>query len=263
MTIPTLIGSHLPGSFNFMFGDSEELFRENKTRLDKSWHWYNSEGRITYNINSSGFRMNKELDQIDLDNYFISLGCSFAFGLGLPHNDIYTQVLSQRLGCDAVLLATPGHGMDTFFHNFFTWIETYKKPPKFVILGHSSADRKTYWFNDIPVMYISDHFKNSGKHRDVTYKEFLLYETSLYVDYKVKRLAIKSYCDSSNIPFIEFTGFQKQKLLNDLGISYLNVDRVNLPMARDRHIKDGLIITHPGYEFQQNVVRYVLQELNI
>lgn len=247
----------ITGIYSFDGSDTQELYDQNRQTLGPEWFWYDGP-HIDYRINAQGFRMLKDFESIDLNRYFLSIGCSFARGNGMPFEETYAHRLSVDLGLDLVSLTNPGHGMDTFFHNFFMWVDTYRKLPKFVLLGHSNPHRKTYWIDDLWTTYKP---AEPGRYRDHSYKEFVQYESKELFDYRIKLRAIKAFCRSHDIPLIEFTGFEDEFLAH-LGIPNLHTDQLGLPMARDYRYSDGVLSAHPGYEYQLNVVEYVKTQLS-
>lgn len=255
------IVSYKQGKYKFLDLDSEQLFLKNKKKLGKKWYWYNGP-QIKYKINKQGFRMDKDFEDVNLDNYFLSIGCSFAFGLGMPYEELYTNLVAKETNTDSVLLANTGQGMDTFFHNFFVWVSRYKKLPKFVLLAHSTSERKTYWVGNNSRLYevYTGHHIN-GK-RQSSYKEYLRYESYSFFDYRVKHAAIKSFCNSNNIPLIEFSGFSDE-LLVSLDVQFLRDTTESKPLARDHHSINNQLVTHPGYDYQSNVLNYVKEKLSL
>lgn len=245
------------GTYRFDGIDTEELYNNNRQILGPSWFWYDGP-EIEYRINAQGFRMLKDFGEIDLDCYFLSIGCSFAFGEAMPFEETYAHQLSTQLGIDLVSLSNPEHGIDTFFHNFFMWVDTYQKLPKFVLFGHSDPYRKTYWIDDLWTTYKP---AEPGRYRDQSYKEFVQFESTYLFDYRIKLTAIKTYCESHNIKFIEFTGFDNE-FLTQMGIPNLNTNLQGLPRARDYRYRDGILYAHPGYEYQLNVAEYVKTQLS-
>jgi hypothetical protein len=246
----------ITGTYSFDGTDTEELYNQNRQTLGPSWFWYNGP-HIDYRINEQGFRMLKDFEDIDLDGYFLSLGCSFARGNGMPFEETYGHRLSIELGLDLVSLTNPGHGMDTFFHNFFMWVNKFQKLPKFVLLGHSNPHRKTYWVDELWTTYKP---AEPGRCRDQSYKEFIQYESNELFDYRIKLTAIRAFCQSHNIKCIEFTGFDDHSL-EKMNVPNLNTNLLDLPMARDYRFKDGTLYAHPGYEYQLNVVEYAKTQL--
>lgn len=251
------IANHGAGNtFKFFPSDSEKLFHKNKKKLSKDWFWH-SGPEITYNINNDGFRMDKDFKDVNLDNYFLSIGCSFAFGIGMPYEELYTNLIAKQTNIDPVLLANGGNGMDTFYHNFFAWMENYSnKPPKFVILAHTSLDRKTLYIkNGKCVMQTSGLIH---KERKQSFLEYLNYEIEELVDYKLKHIAIKKYCQAANIKLIEFASFpdSAEKINLEYVDFHLSTDK--LPLARDWRWPG----VHPGYDYQRRVCEYVMEKLN-
>lgn len=244
-------------TLHFYPSDSEKLFHKNKKNLSKDWFWHNGP-EITYNINNDGFRMDKDFKDVNLDNYFLSIGCSFAFGIGMPYEELYTNLIAKQTKIDPVLLANGGHGMDTFFHNFFAWVENFpNKLPKFVILAHTSIDRKTFYTMNGNISIQTSQVMQKSRKR--SFMEYLNYEIKELIDYKLKHIAIKKYCQSVNIPLIEFSCFPDSA--EKLGLDYLLFTEENdkLPLARDWNWPG----VHPGYDYQRRVCEYVKGKLGL
>jgi hypothetical protein len=116
---------------NFSGSDSKELFQKNlKTKPDD---WYYRNNTITYERNTLGHRC-KEISEIDLDNYILTIGCSHTEGAGLSVDHTYSHVLSEKFKCDYYNLGMSGTGIDTMMHNLTVWFATVKKQPKFVVM---------------------------------------------------------------------------------------------------------------------------------
>ena len=115
----------------FSGSDNKKLFEENlKTKPDD---WYYRTNTFDYKRNSLGHRC-KELSDIDLDNYILTVGCSHTEGSGLPVENTYSHVLSERMKCDYYNLGLSGTGIDVMMHNLTVWFATVKKQPKFVVM---------------------------------------------------------------------------------------------------------------------------------
>lgn len=240
------------GQYDFLLGDSEALYKKNLSTMPEDWFWRNGP-KITYNINEQGFRMNKHLNDVDFDNYCVSLGCSYAFGQGMPYDDLYSVKIAKKYKTDLVLMGSPGHGIDTFFHNFFLLIDIYKKLPKFVLIAQSSLERKTYWINDEWAMYTPENIHR--KERRKSYMEFLKHEANYFYDFQSKRSALINFLYFNRIPYLEFTGFFNIEIYDNLlKIPNLNVRSTTQPLARDHQYYNGKLATHPGFEYQKNVI---------
>jgi hypothetical protein len=84
--------------------------------------------------NSSGFRMTKELEDIDLDNYCLFAGSSHTVGVGVEIEQRYSHLVSAVLKCDEVNLGVGGGGIDTVEHNLLSWFMHTKKEPKCLVV---------------------------------------------------------------------------------------------------------------------------------
>lgn len=242
------------GEYNYLYSDSERLYKHNLKTLPNDWYWREHGHRVIYKINKQGFRMEKNFEDIDLENYSISLGCSYALGQGMPFDETYSFKITQQQNVDLVLLANAGHGFDTFFHNFFLFIETYKKLPKFVLIGHTTPERKTYWVKNSFFEYTPESIH---KIREKTYREFLTFEANFFHDFQIKRLSMINFLKTNNIPYLEFTGMPDVVLYEHLNIPCRNdLKTHHKPLARDHQLYKGLLATHPGFEYQESVINY-------
>jgi|MDTC01.2.fsa_nt_gb hypothetical protein len=84
--------------------------------------------------NSTGFRMDKELDEIDLDNYLLFAGSSHTEGVGVDPNQTFAHLVSAHMKCDCVNLAMGGGGIDVVEHNLLLWDLKHTKKPKATII---------------------------------------------------------------------------------------------------------------------------------
>lgn len=115
----------------FSGSDNKKRFEENlKTKPDD---WYYRTNPVEYKRNSLGHRC-KELADIDLNNYILTVGCSHTEGSGLPIENTYSHVLSEKMKCDYYNLGLSGTGIDIMMHNLTVWFATVKKQPKFVVM---------------------------------------------------------------------------------------------------------------------------------
>lgn len=135
------IGYH-PQVRNVLFSgsDSAEVFLENKKVQPEDWYYRTN--KISYIRNNYGHRC-KNIEDIDLDNYILLLGCSHTEGIGLKLEDTYPYLLSQKMNCDYYNLGIGGTGIDVLNYNFVTWFAKIKKPPKVVIVQWPHTVRLT------------------------------------------------------------------------------------------------------------------------
>jgi|TARA_R110001592_G_scaffold283297_1_gene551223 hypothetical protein len=84
--------------------------------------------------NSSGFRMRKEISEIDFDNYIIFAGSSHTTGVGVKYEEMFSHLVSAVMKVDCVNLALGGGGIDAVEHNLLVWHLKYKQPPKAIVV---------------------------------------------------------------------------------------------------------------------------------
>tara|TARA_Y100000389_G_scaffold193048_1_gene221405 strand:- start:4840 stop:5454 length:615 start_codon:yes stop_codon:yes gene_type:complete len=92
-------------------------------------------------VNSSGFRMTKELDDIDLDNYCLFLGSSHTEGVGVRIDQRYSTLVSAVLRGDEVNLGVGGGGIDAVEHNLLSWFMYTDKLPKCLVIEWPAYQR--------------------------------------------------------------------------------------------------------------------------
>ena len=97
--------------------------------------------RAIKEYNSSGFRMTKELEDIDLDNYCLFLGSSHTEGIGVDIEQRYSTLISAVLKCDEVNLGVGGGGIDAVEHNLLAWFMHTNKEHKSLIVEWPAYQR--------------------------------------------------------------------------------------------------------------------------
>lgn len=132
--IKDFIGSGFPNKILEFYGsDSEEVFLENLKTKDENWYYRNKS--ITYKFNDLGHRC-KSIEEIDLNNYILFVGCSNTEGVGVELEKTFPYMVSHELKCDYYNLALGGSGIDVVEHNLLTWFSKIKQKPKWVILQY-------------------------------------------------------------------------------------------------------------------------------
>ena len=111
--------------------DSEELFQQNLLKMPADWKYRTKE--ITYNTNSLGYRT-KDFNQINHNNFFITYGCSFTFGVGLAEDEMWTTTVANELNMDCFNLGMGGAGIDFVYLNTLTYLKNTNVRPKFVAI---------------------------------------------------------------------------------------------------------------------------------
>lgn len=195
---------------------------------------------LTYNVNEDGFRS----DSFEGENGIVFLGCSLTYGYGLEEWEVWPWIVGKHFQTKVWNLSLTGHGDDTSFIVAQKWIPKLK--PKLVCMLTPPPGRYIFFdtpFDDTTLWRIVQREKK----REMKYP-FLFSSKQMYLQSLKNILAIKSICDSFEIPFIlksaedtiEGGLFKKSKFGYDLA-------------------KDGL---HPGPEWQKKKANEFINQIN-
>jgi hypothetical protein len=258
-------------NIEFYMTDEKKLFDKNIKYLQG---WIYAEKQITYKLNSFGYRMNKELAEIDYDNYFAFFGCSNTVGIGLALEDTFSYKIAKQSNVDYINGAIGGASVDFVFYNLVTLFNTAPKLPKTVIIYWPDPIRTCYWFKNSLVFYLTTSTPHHTTHWDEAYKSFILEPSHIVNRFIIYRSVITQLCKANNVTLFEFTSdYLKYEFFDKHGIDILSVkdvpiendyasliDWINDAYARDVHL-DGSYLpkvvptpsAHPGI-FQQDYI---------
>lgn len=256
-------------STSMLFGhtDSESLFKKNLKELGSEWYWKDKE--IIYKYNKYGYRMNKELEDVDFDNYYAFFGCSFCTGVGLPLEETYSYKIAQKANVDYVNAGIGGGSVDFVHINFVEMFSKAPKLPKKVIINWPELTRTCFWHNDSLDFYMANKDHSLLYWKDM-YSTFISEQTHIENRFKTIRQSIQTMCELANVELFEMATFQSDPdfRLNHRGIEevpmnpdYLSdaVDYYNIVYARDIIVRKPRPTAHPGIYFQDRVVERVLE----
>lgn len=85
-------------------------------------------------FNSRGHRC-KEIEQINLHNYFLFAGDNVGLGLDVDITETYPYVLSKTFKTDYYNLSVFNGGVDCLRYNLLTWLYRFKQKPKAIIVS--------------------------------------------------------------------------------------------------------------------------------
>lgn len=225
----------------YWFGnDTEELYQQNLLNKfhDLKYHnWIDS--TIKYNFNSHGFRCKEFTDA----NSIMFLGCSITLGIGLHAEQIFPNIVANKLNLHCVNLGVGASSADTGFRLAQIYLNAIK--PKILVTTFLFPSR-TELLTPSGVKHFSP---NSYKH-NINDKTFYInyYETWLKqpenseLNYSKNILALRQMCYDSGIKYvhINMTDFEN----NSLGKN---------SKARD--------LIHPGYLSHEHISQIILNRL--
>lgn len=94
--------------------------------------WYYRHTPLTYSHNDVGHR-SKNINQVDLTNYILCIGCSHTEGIGNYVHDTYPHQTAELLNCDYYNLGLGGSGLDIMLHNLTTWLLQVTEHPRLIV----------------------------------------------------------------------------------------------------------------------------------
>lgn len=247
---------------DFITGESQETFKNTCNMLPDWWRY--KDERISYKINSHGFRA-REFNDIDWNNSIALVGCSYIFGTGVAEKDTVGYYLSQLTNMSVINLGMPGIGNDGIFINACK-IQQYK--PKYTIVGWTHHNRILVYKNEKDALFL-----NSWNYTDAPYNMNLL---DYFLDGQDTLRKKQDYQEILNIildnKFIDyelmhndFTGdFRKSLKIRPTEtpenlIKYQ--DLINLCFARDLFVKDDIICAHPGSWVNEQIAKHLFSQL--
>jgi hypothetical protein len=108
-------------------------------------------------FNNRGHRC-KDVEDINLHNYFLFAGDNIGLGLDKDVTETYPYVVSKALKTDYYNLCVFNGGVDCLRYNIITWLNKYKEKPKAIIVSYE-------FLNSV---IVSDHNFKNLKYCDLT-----------------------------------------------------------------------------------------------
>lgn len=190
-------GKHL----KWLPSDTEELYQENLVKqrdLLEKHNWLSTE--IEYKFNSDGFR-SEEFSSNGGGVMF--LGCSLTFGIGLPLQHTFPQIVSKELGLECLNLSLPASSNDTAFRLADLWIDRLN--PSVVILLSPSETRFELLIHDSTSNEIEARFVTTMDQLSNTTTELHWMDTDQngQINRRKNKLAIQKICDDRDVKFLQ------------------------------------------------------------
>lgn len=226
-------------SMAFVSGDSLEFFKENSKKMPDDWIYRNE--HISYKFNSQGHRC-KNLEEIDLSNYILFIGCSHTEGIGLPLEKTYPYITASELNCDYYNLSMAGTGFDVLEHNLIMWFHKVQQKPKFVVIQWSDHSRYVSLYPGY------DKLMQSGRWMDdENTRRFMAASEELGIVHARKQITRNLLKSIIKVPIIELNFRQHSGYSND-GLWLKRSD-----LARD--------LCHAGIESHKNASKDLIEHI--
>ena len=142
-----------PGTYKWMPGDTLDRWEQNKDIASK-YGW--TEDNIDYDVNTYGFRHNKDFEKNHDSAVF--LGCSLTFGVGVNYEDSWPYLVSKALGVECINMGQPGTGQNAAVRVAREWIDVIK--PKYVFFFQQDPGRRELFLTEGGNNHIEQHYNN-------------------------------------------------------------------------------------------------------
>jgi hypothetical protein len=181
-----------------------------------------------YKLNSLGFRS----EELQNKTKILFSGCSFTFGVGIPEEKLWTQIVAKTIDIKHQNIALPGSSPILIVANFFEYCRKYGNPEIFICLfpdfyrtfrvknlnyGHRKYATKSDNSKDIKlnsqeyyenITSIDPYGKNIPKIiKFPTDIEDIMQPDSAYMLNMIAINLIDQYCKSNNIKFLWSTWY--------------------------------------------------------
>jgi len=201
---------HANKSIDWLRMDTKELYEKNlkeNYNLLKKNNWIDKS--FTYKFNSHGFRC----EEFTTDPTIMFLGCSFTCGIGLPIENIWPEIVSNKLNMRCANLGQGAGSNDTAFRLCHGWIDNIK--PKIVVLLNPPGIRLEM-IDACFMRHLSPSHVNSTYH--VFLKDWARDDNNSYFNSLKNTLAIENLCRARDIKFIilETNAFIRNDFARDL-----------------------------------------------
>jgi hypothetical protein len=281
--VPTV---HRGNVYPYIPSDDEHRYAKNREQWGTGWRFYDRP--FTYKLNRHGYRMNHELHETHWSNYILFLGCSYAFGTGLPLEETYAYRIAEHYGCDYINAAMNGGTPKFVILNLVKLLATAPAKPRAIHINWPPLYRATYWRNHQLVNLQPDYLTDN----EHTQYWRSAYETTILEDSHVHNL-FRHYLDTVGllakaygIPifqmstgphhdrgqyqnfFAQYTNIAKittgrEGLTNE---QIESIDSINLLQARDLYKLphyNSRVHAHPGVYHQDRVVEAFTKEIQL
>ena len=246
--------------------DTKDMLDINKKRFGEKWYWYDKD--ISYKFNTEGYRMDKEIKDIDFDNYYAFFGCSYTVGAGLPLHETFVHRIATAKNVDYVNGATVGASVEFVLANITQLLFTASKAPKCIVINWPELTRTMYWEEDKVTFMLPNALHTVKNHWNKAYESFVMEETNIDNRFDMIRKNLKLLCCGFNIQLFEFSTHQsdpqfivKYPEIRRMQIAVPEYDKdvstMHLNKARDTALN---FVAHPGIHHQNQIVERFLHE---
>jgi hypothetical protein len=237
---PYIHDTMIPDSKLKFYGpDKQELYERNKKYQPDSWIYLKEE--ISYNFNSHGLRMSKNVEDID-SNFIYFSGTSFTMGIGINEENRFSELVSKKLSLDFINCAGPTFTTKIQVLSFFNFLKYYPAP-KILVIEYAPSKAYTFFKNNKAISYFSKHIPNTEYNRsydEFLNNKFLENESSFY------RNLLQVLCEKCKIKLVELSFTHEDPFVQNTNIEIINIDHFDHLDVDQRFARD-LIKINSGF----------------
>jgi len=182
--------------------DTQENYIKNIVKYNDTLSYFES---VTHKFNNFGHRC-KNIDEVDLNNYILFIGCSNTLGLGNYVHDTYPYLISKKLNMDYYNLGLAGSGTDIHLHNLLVWTKTIQKP-KFIV-WQWTTDARIACMKDNNFIYSAVPWVENIEIRD------MLVLTDTLGHFKIRRKLANEILKLCDIPIIQIDVYPNENAMH-------------------------------------------------
>jgi hypothetical protein len=168
--------------------DTEERYFNTLKEMGSSWKYATK--KIIYTRNSLGYR-SKELSEVTDNNFFMVFGCSFTEGEGLAEDEMWANILSEKLNLPVINHSKGGGSAELVYLNSLLFLKNSASiRPKFVIVQWPDPARMMYkslekngllgpWDLKEGKSYLTEFYNMMVKHKVDLYNSLMMYHSTV------------------------------------------------------------------------------------
>jgi hypothetical protein len=223
-------------SFEWFGTDTYEKFQSNL--LEKKYamkrNGWTDTNVFSYQFNNNGFRCSN----FTTEPTIMFLGCSLTFGIGIPIENSWPQIVSASLGLHNANLAWPGSSNDTAFRTAYHFMPIVN-PSMVVMLSPAVArfdlavdDKMVFTF--LPSNYPKEPDTETNNEYGLFYQTWMSSDANIELNRLKNILAIRQMCESKGIKFVHL-------LIEDIKPVDLARDLLHFGIQTNKNIADKFL----------------------
>jgi hypothetical protein len=226
--------------------------------------WYYNNKKIYYKHNEYGYRSDN-LSDINDNDYILTFGCSYSYGVGLFYEDTYSYKLANELNLKNINLAIGGSGISEQFYNtiLFNTNFTNIRLPKYVIYQYPNDYRVSLSKTTPGEESVLGVLTMGVNKNDYTSNEYI---NEYYIknsgEKKLKDLLFPLYLnniwESLGVPVFHITF---NDYIQELKSDYQTFDIINIKDDSTSLYDKARDLSHNGIKFHDKVKEIILNKI--